>query len=135
MALTGNLEQQILERVKRIPIFERIGVRVTELSPGCCVAMIPHDKSFDGIFESFHGGMLMTAADTIACFALMTEIGVDDRLATTDMNIRFLGPCLTDVRVVARVIKAGRTMCPVQVDLYDLNDRHVAVAQVNYIRL
>jgi uncharacterized protein (TIGR00369 family) len=133
--LDGDLEQRILERVRQIPIFDQIGLRVLELSPGRCVAEAPHNPSFDGIFESFHGGMLMTVADTIACFAIMTQTGPELRLATTDMNIRFLAPCLTDVRAEARVIKLGRTICPVQVDLYDRNNRHVAVAQVSYIRL
>ncbi len=133
--LEGDLEQRILNRVRQIPVFDRIGFQVLELSPGLCVAEVPRDPDFDGIFESFHGGMLMTVADTIACFAIMTLTGPDLRLATTDMNIRFLAPCLTDVRAEARVIKLGRTICPVQVDLYDRNNRHVAVAQVSYIRL
>jgi len=133
--LEGDLEQRILERVQRIPVFERIGLRVLELSPGLCVAEAKHDKAFDGIFESFHGGMLTTVADTVACFAIMTQTGPDLKLATTDLNVRFLAPCFTDVRAVARVLKLGRTICPVQVDLYDSNERHVALAQVSYIRL
>jgi acyl-coenzyme A thioesterase PaaI-like protein len=51
----------------------------------------------------------------------------------TDMNIRFLAPCLTDVTARARLIKFGRTLCPVAVDLFDEDGRQVAVAQVNYI--
>ena len=51
------------------------------------------------------------------------------------MNIRFLAPCLTDLTVEARVIRLGRTLCPVAVDLFDANGRHVAVAQVTYMRL
>ena len=54
---------------------------------------------------------------------------------TTDMNIRFLAPCLTDLRAEARVIKCGRTLCPVAVELFDANDKAVAVAQVTYLRL
>ena len=132
--LDTDLGRRILEWVMRIAIFDKLGLRVESLSPGECVVFAPHDPEFDGIFESFHGGMLMTVADSIACFAMMTLTGPDERVATTDMNIRFLAPCLTDVRARARVIKLGRTLCPVQVDLYDMDDRHVAVAQVNYIR-
>ncbi len=51
------------------------------------------------------------------------------------MNIRFLAPCLSDVTAVAKVIKLGRTLCPVSVDLFDRRGILVAVAQVNYIRL
>ncbi|WP_373531288.1 PaaI family thioesterase [Vampirovibrio sp.] len=133
--LEGDLEQRILDRVRKIPAFDKFGLQVLELSPGLCEAKMPRDKDFDGIFESFHGGLLMAVADTIACFAIMTHTGPDERMATTDMSIRFLAPCMTDVRAVARVIKLGRSLCPVHVDLYDLNNRLVAVAEVCYMRV
>ena len=96
---------------------------------------MPHDRRYDGIFDSLHGGILMTLADSIACFAIMTLTGPDEVLTTTDMNIRFLAPCLSDVTVVADVIKLGKTLCPVAVDLFDAKGTKVAVAQVNYMRL
>jgi len=65
----------------------------------------------------------------------MTITGPDEPLTTTDFSIRFLAPCLTDVTARAQVIKVGKTLCPVGVDLYDAEDRQVAVAQVAYIRL
>jgi uncharacterized protein (TIGR00369 family) len=133
--LEEELKTKILNRAEQIPAFDNFGLRILGLSPGVCEALMPRDRGFDGIFESFHGGLLMTVADTIACFAIMTHTGPDERMATTDMSIRFLAPCLTDVRAVARVIKLGRSLCPVQVDLYDLNDRLVAVAQVCYMRI
>lgn len=77
----------------------------------------------------------MTIADSIACFAIMTMTGPDQAMTTTDMNIRFLAPCLTDVTVKAKVIKLGKTLCPVGVDLFDTNQKHIAVAQVTYMRL
>jgi acyl-coenzyme A thioesterase PaaI-like protein len=42
---------------------------------------------------------------------------------------------MTDVTAKCRVIKAGKTMLPVEVNLYDSHGRHVAVAQVNYMCL
>ncbi|MCH9025378.1 MAG: PaaI family thioesterase, partial [candidate division Zixibacteria bacterium] len=38
----------------------------------------------------------MTLADSAACFAIMTQTGPDQPLTTTDMNIRFLAPCLPE---------------------------------------
>ena len=75
----------------------------------------------------------MTIADSTACFAIFTKTGPFVKLTTTDMNIRFLSPCLSDVTAKAKVIKLGRTLCPVSIDLYDATKKHVAVAQVNYI--
>lgn len=125
----------ILERVRRIPIVKTLRMRFEEFGDGFCNAVIPHEEKYDGIYESFHGGLLMTAADSIACFAIMTKTGPEEHLTTTDMNIRFLVACMTDVVVEARVIKLGRTLCPVGVELFDTNRIKVAVAQVTYMRL
>jgi len=130
---TVTNEQAILNRIGQIPVFDTLGVEILELAEGLCKARVPKKDSFDGIYESYHGGMLMTAADTIACPAIMTLTGADAFMATTDMNIRFLSACLTDVIVEARVIKFGKTLCPVQVDLFDTSGKHVAVAQVTYM--
>ena len=77
----------------------------------------------------------MTVADSVACFAIFTLTGPEQALTTTDMNIRFLAPCTSDVTARARVIKHGRTLCPVAIDLFDQGGVQVAVAQVNYILL
>lgn len=128
-------ERELLERVKRIPIYSTLKMEMEEWSEGRARVRVPYRKEFDGVFESFHGGLLMTVADSVACFAIFTLTGPDQVLTTTDMNIRFLAPCLTDVVADARVEKLGRTMCPVSIDLFDTNGTRVAMAQVNYIRL
>lgn len=125
----------LMETIRPIPIVETLGMRFEEFDEGYCKVTVPRDLKYDGIFRSLHGGILMTIADSIACFAIMTRTGPGQPMTTTDMNIRFLRPCLTDASAVARVIKFGRTLCPVGVDLYDAAANHVAVAQVNYILL
>lgn len=133
--LDATLEKAILERVAAIPIVDTLGMEVLELEPGLCRIKVARKPAYDGVFESFHGGLLMTVADSAACFAILTHTGPEVKLTTTDMNIRFLAPCLTDLTVAARTIKVGRTMCPVSVELFDDAKALVAVAQVNYILL
>ncbi|MCB2190415.1 MAG: PaaI family thioesterase [Deltaproteobacteria bacterium] len=133
--LEQALQKAILERVAAIPIVDTLGMQVLELEPGLCRIKVARKPAYDGVFESFHGGLLMTVADSAACFAILTQTGAEAKLTTTDMNIRFLAPCLTDLTVAARTIKVGRTMCPVSVELFDDPGNLVAVAQVNYILL
>jgi uncharacterized protein (TIGR00369 family) len=125
----------LFERVYKIPIMETMKLQVTDIKAGYCELRAPRKKAYDGIYDSFHGGLLMTVADSAAAFALMTLTGPDAKMTTTDMNIRFLSPCLTDLIARAKVIKFGRTLSPMAVDLYDENEKHVAVAQVNYFVL
>jgi uncharacterized protein (TIGR00369 family) len=133
MELTAELKNNIHAEINKIPIVDTLGIQIISLLDGYCETKVQRKLSYDGVFKSFHGGLLMTIADSTACFAIFTKTGPFVKLTTTDMNIRFLAPCLTDVTAKARVIKLGRTMCPVSVDLYDKNNKHVAVAQVNYI--
>ena len=129
------IRQDVLERIKKIPIVDTLGFDFIEMDNGICEAVVIHQKKYDGIYESFHGGLLMTVADSISAFALLTLAGADAPITTTDMSIRFLAACRTDVRAIAKVIKHGKTLAPVAVDMYDMNNKHVAVAQVNYIIL
>ena len=133
--IDATLLQAILDRIRDIPIVDTLKIGIIECDEGYCKATSPYDRRFNGVFRSVHGGILMTLADSIACFAIMTQTGPDEVMTTTDMNIRFLAPCLTDVTIVAKVIKLGKTLCPVAVDLVDDGGTKVAVAQVNYIRL
>jgi len=133
--LDPEREQAVRRRIDGVPITGAMEMEILRLDDGYCEAVAPRMPAYDGIFASFHGGLLMTVADTAACWAVLTGVGADARLATTDMNIRFLAPCLTAVTARARVIKFGRTICPVAVDLFDAEGVHVAVAGVSYIIL
>ena len=133
--ITQEKESAILSRIQKIPIFSTLRMDAVVLRAGEAEMTVPRQRIYDGVFESFHGGILMTIADSVACFAVLTGTPDDQVMTTTDMNIRFLAPCLSDVRAKARVIKFGRVMCPVAVELFDAAGKFVAVAQVNYMLL
>lgn len=133
--ITSDKKSAILTRIQKIPIFSTLRMGAVELSEGAAEMTVPRQVIYDGVFESFHGGILMTIADSVACFAVLTGTPDDQVMTTTDMNIRFLAPCLSDVTAKARVIKFGRVMCPVAVELFDAAGKLVAVAQVNYMLL
>lgn len=135
MTHTENILPDVLEHIKKIPIFDTLNFSIEEMSEGTCKAFVPRDTKYDGIFETFHGGLLMTIADSISAFAILTIVGADKTIATTDMSIRFLAPCKTGVHAVAKVIKPGKTLVPVSVDLFDEKEHKVAVAQVCYMVL
>ena len=133
--LSTEKKNAILERVSKIPIVDFMKLQIQSFDEGYCEMKAPKQHGYDGVFESFHGGLIMTVADSAACFAIFTMTGPDVRLTTTDMNIRFMAPCLTGVIAKARVLKLGRTLCPVTIDLFDEAGKHVAVAQVTYMLL
>lgn len=127
------IKQDVLDRIQKIPIVNTLWFEFIEMNNGVCKAVVKYDKKYDGIFESFHGGLLMTVADSVSAFAVLTLAGTDAVITTTDMNIRFLAPCRSDVTAIATVIKLGKTLAPVAIDLFDDKGVKVAVAQVNYM--
>ncbi len=139
MVKSSTLDDEYIKsmmiRINSVPITSTLEMKILRLDKGECEAIVPRKRKWDGIYETFHGGLLGTIADSITCWSILTEIGPESNVATTDFNIRFLRPCKTDVRCLAKVIKVGRTMSLAEAQIFDMDDKLVAVSQVNYIRL
>lgn len=121
--------------VARIPVCQNLGFELVAVTQGCCTLKVPQPHRYDGIYGAFHGGLLATVADSVAWFAIATALGADELLTTADLNIRYLSSCFGAVTAEAEVIKIGRSLCPVAVNLRNDEGRHVAVAQVTYFRV
>ena len=134
-AMTPEEVERVRERVMAVPISTALGLQLLGLNRGVCVMMMTRDPAYDGIFASMHGGFLMTLADSAAAFALLTVIPADEAITTTEMNIRFLAPVHERVTVTARVLKVGKTLCPMVCELHDESGRLVAHAGMTYMRV
>lgn len=126
---------EILARARSAPCVESLGLDFIEFDAGWCRLSARHDPRFDGVLPGFHGGMIANVADCVAWFAIVTLTGPDVSLVTSDLSVRYLAPCMTDLIAAARVIKLGKTLCPVAVEMFDLAGKMVALAQVTYFRL
>jgi uncharacterized protein (TIGR00369 family) len=124
--LTEQRRTEIMEAIAGVACIDSLGIRVLELDDGAARISGRHDRDFDGIGGTFHGGLLATIA---------TQTGPAERMLTTDLNIHYHNPGIGDVTAEARVIKLGRTLCPVQVELFDVAGALVATSRVCYIRL
>jgi uncharacterized protein (TIGR00369 family) len=133
--LDSAAETAIRARMISIPIFTSLGFSNVRLGVGSFECTVARKKEFDGIFDSFHGGLLMTAADSAAAIVALTLWGPHSRITTTDMNIRFLAPARCDVKLFAQAIKAGRTFVPVVANIWRDDETLAAIAQVTYMRL
>lgn len=124
-------QARIFERMREIPIYATLGFRDVTVRDGVASAVVPRQARFDGILHTYHGGLLMTVADSVAGLAALMALGPDARIATSHMSITLLRPATGDVRAEARVLRRGRRIVPCLVDLFD-GDRQVAFAEVTY---
>lgn len=133
--VSAEIRDALQACIRDIPVCTEMDFDLIEMSEGHCVITAPQPRQFDGLTGSYHGGLLATVADCIAWFAIATRLGPTTALTTTDLSIRYLAPCFGTVTAEATVIKFGRTLCPVQVDMYDAQRTQVASAQVTYFRM
>lgn len=135
MPLSDERRNEILEKIKTVPIVAKLQMTTRSLGDGTCTVHIPRYKEYDGIFECFNGGFLSTIADAAACWATMTRTGADMKMATTNIHISFTASCHSDVLCQAKVIKTGRSLSTVAAELFDENGVLVATAHVTYMLL
>jgi len=109
--------------------------RVLELDEGFARVSGKHDPAFDGVNHTFHGGLLATLADCTAWVAIATHTGPFETLVTTELNITYHNPCVGTATASGRVIKLGRSLCPVQIEIHDMHGEIIATARVCYMRV
>lgn len=127
--------EDIRAKCRLAPCIESLRLELLDFDWGSCRIRAPQDPAFNGVLPGFHGGMLAMVADCAAWFAIVSATGPEEPLVTTDLDMRYLKPCNGDCVVEAKAIKIGRTLCPVQIDMFDPAGEKVAVGCVTYIRL
>ena len=134
--LDDETRTAIEARLQRIPLARTLGVKLVRLERGECDLGLDDRRDLDGIFDSLHGGILTTLADSAIAFAALTLIGPDERITTIELNVRFLAPCREAVVAKSRVVKAGRTLITGEVELRGASsDTLFATSGMTYMRL
>lgn len=110
------------------------GMQVTQVAEGHAegaIAIAPHHLNPAG---ALHGGLVFALMDTIGGFAAKT-LGV---LPTTlSSTINYLRPTIGTKTLTAKadVLKRGRNVTVVRIDLYSEKDVLLAVGEANYCDL
>ncbi|PYS22406.1 MAG: PaaI family thioesterase [Acidobacteria bacterium] len=83
-----------------------------------------------------HGGAIASLIDTASAFAVLTRIDLDDQITTTDLTIHYLRPISSGrMTATARIVRGGRRLFVLSVDVSNDSGALVATAVTTYIRL
>src|ERR1043165_3873777 len=135
-----QVDPQKLERARKafaaVPYANFLGLELGEILPGevrIHIEIRDELKQNQGVV---HGGAIASLIDTASAFAVLTQIEVDERVTTTDLTIHYLRP-ITEGRMAAtaRIVRAGRRLFVLSVEVR--NDRNVLVATAvtTYIKI
>jgi len=79
----------------------------------------------------FHGGPIASFIDTVGDYALV--VGLKAGVPTINFRVDYLRPAFgPQIRATATVRRAGRTVGVVDIDVWDANDKLVAVGRGTY---
>ena len=127
--------EAFLKEFDQREINEWLGIRLIEYSPDYGrICLTKTDKTPQGIGGSVHGGVLATMADVVMLVAVFSNMKEGAEPAgTADLNITYLRPAHGEkIYADARVIKRGRQLATVEVDITDDEGRLCAKSRLLY---
>jgi uncharacterized protein (TIGR00369 family) len=134
--LTPEEEQRIREAFERVPFAHLLQLELGEMKRGEATL---HLKVRDDLRQNngvVHGGVIASLVDTAAAFAILTLLERDQTSTTVDLTIHYLRPLLSGQSTAqARVVRAGRRIMVITVDVLDETKTLVATALTSFIRL
>ncbi|MGH3443391.1 MAG: PaaI family thioesterase [Nitriliruptorales bacterium] len=134
-ATTTTATDVIREFLPASPFVGHVGIELVELGDGTATLTLPFRELVVTIGQIVHGGAIAALIDTAAMAAAWAGAEMPDRPrgTTVGMSVSYLAPADgTDVTAAARVVRRGRRLVTVHVDVHTMDDVHVATALVTY---
>ena len=134
-SLTDAELERLRERFGRVPFARLLNLELVELRRGACMLGMEASDRLAQLDGFAHGGALATLADTAAAFAVHTLLEPGERTVTVDLTVHFLRPLVEGVATAqARVLRAGRRLLIVAVEITDQTDALIATVITTYTK-
>jgi uncharacterized protein (TIGR00369 family) len=134
--LTTEENERIREAFERVPFAHLLKLELGEMKRGLATIHLEVRDELRQNNGVVHGGVLASLVDTAAAFAIITLLEKGQTSTTVDLTIHYLRPWLTGRATArARVVRAGRRIMTITIDVSDENEAILATALTSFIRL
>lgn len=128
-------EHQLAERFRHSPFIHWLNLSVQQIDHEAQTlrVTVPMRAEFERKAGSgqWHGGPIASIIDTVGDFALGMLVG--QGLPTINFRVDYLRPAIhTDLQVIARVRRLGRTVGVADVDVLNQQGQLVAIGRASY---
>lgn len=135
-ALTDAEQERLRGLFQRVRYAKLLGIEFDEATRGAVKMHMDARADLRQVSDVLHGGSIASLVDTAAAFAVITLLEPDQRATTSDLTIHYLRPVSSgSVTAEARVLRSGRRLSVVTVNVFDNAQALVATAVTTYIRL
>ena len=135
-ALTPEQLSRLREGIDRIPYAHLLGINFEDATRGAATLSMnarPELERFGGIM---HGGALASLADTASAFAVLSTLEPEEKTVTVDLTLHYLRPVTKGkLTAHARVVRTGRRLATVSIDISDESGALVLTALTTYLKL
>ena len=115
------------------PWVRELGLEVLAIGGGEATLRLPFDERLARVGGTVCGQSMMAAADTAMVFAVSSQLGEFRPMTTVSLTTSFMRPVQgTELRVVARVLKPGRSLVFGEIELLAPDGRMAAHATTTY---
>ena len=123
------------EFLKVSPFVGHLGIRLVSLEPDHAELTLPFSEPLITIGDTVHGGAISTLVDTAAMAASWSTEAPPANLrgTTVSLNVSFTSAARSvDLTAKAGVVRRGKNLCTVDVDVTDPSGELVAKGLVTY---
>ena len=134
--LKPDEEQRIREAFERVPFAHLLGIELGEIRRGAATLYLEVRDELRQNNGVVHGGVIASLMDTAAAFALLTLLEPNQTSTTVDLTVHYMRPLLKGrATAEARVLRAGRRIITISIDVLDETKTLAATALTSFIRL
>jgi uncharacterized protein (TIGR00369 family) len=135
-ALTDAEKRRVREAFDHVPFAHLLGIELGEVERGAATLHLRVRDELKQNHGVVHGGVTASLIDTASAFAVLTLLEPDQGTTTVDLTIHYLRPLLTGRATArARVLRGGRRVLVVSVDVLDESEALIVTALTTYLRL
>ena len=117
------------------PFVGHLGIQLTEMQPDMAILTLPFTSSLITIGTIIHGGAIASLIDTAAMVAAWSDTTVPDnpRGTTVSLTVAYLAAAESeDLQATARVLRRGRSLVYLDVEVQSKSGTSVAKGLVTY---
>jgi len=124
------------EAFASVPYAKFLGLELGEIANGAASIHLDVRDELKQNQGVVHGGAVASLIDTASAFAVLTQIELEERVTTTDLTIHYLRPITSGrMTATARVVRGGRRLFVLSVEVTNDRDVLVATAVTTYIKV
>jgi uncharacterized protein (TIGR00369 family) len=133
--LTDAEQKRLHDVFGRVPFAHLVGFELGETTRGAATIHLTVRDELKQNKGLLHGGVTASLIDTAAAFAAATLLEPGQSTTTIDLTIHYLRPLTAGrAHAHARVLRAGRRVLVISVDVLDETEALVATALTSYMR-